>query len=171
VAALSLNALNEAPEAGFTAALSDLFEHSPWVVDGIAQDRPFASAAALHEALMRRVRVSGKPAQLRLVMAHPELAGKEAVADALTEDSAGEQGRLGFNRLPAAEHAALAEINAAYRARFGFPCIVALCRHDTRETVLADMRRRLTADPDAELATAIDEIGFIVGSRLAKRLA
>ena len=165
-----MNALNEASEADFTAALADLFEHSPWVIDGVAQGRPFRSPEALHDALMQRVRQAEPAARLRLIAAHPELAGKEAGADALTDDSAGEQGRLGFNRLPTAEHAALADINAAYRARFGFPCIVALCRHSARETVLADMRQRLTADPKAEQATAIDEIGHITFARLTKRL-
>ncbi len=165
-----MSVFNAMPAAAFAALLDGLFEHSPWVSEGIAAQRPFRDAGALHAAMMARVREADRPTQLALIAAHPELAGREAEDGVLTADSTGEQGRLGFDRLSREEHAELARINAAYRARFGFPCIVALCRHATRESAVAAMRARLAAEPEAEVATAIEEIGHITAARLAARL-
>lgn len=165
-----MSMLDTMPQDAFAAALGDLFEHSPWVAADVAAQRPFGTGRALHDALMRRVREAGPEAQLRLIGAHPELAGQEMTAGAMTADSTGEQGRLGFNRMHADEHAALAALNAAYRARFGVPCIVALSRHSSRASVQDAMRTRLTADPIVERSTAIEEIGHITEARLARRL-
>ncbi len=167
---LSFKALETMPAAAFAAELADLFEHSPWVVEGMAARRPFGTARALHDALMARLREAGTAAQIRLIAAHPELAGREMTEGALTADSTGEQGRLGFDRLLPDEHRALAALNAAYRARFGFPCIVALARHGLRETVLAAMRARLEANPETERGAALTEIGHITAARLTRRL-
>ena len=122
-------ALDTMPAPAFTAALADLFEHSPWVIATVAGRRPFNSARTLHDAAMAAVRDAGPDAQAALLRAHPELAGQEAASGALTTHSTSEQARLGFTRLGPAEHADLLALNAAYRARFGFPAVVALCRH------------------------------------------
>jgi 2-oxo-4-hydroxy-4-carboxy-5-ureidoimidazoline decarboxylase len=167
---LDMATLDAMPAADFAAALGDLFEHSPWVVEGLAGLRPFGSARRLHDAMMQRVREAGPALQRGLIAAHPELAGQEMSAGAMTTDSTSEQGRLGFDRLSAEEHAALGALNAAYRARFGLPCVVALSRHATRASVQAAMAARLDADPSTEQATAIEEIGHITASRLAGRL-
>ena len=104
--------------------------------------------------------------QLALVRAHPELAGREAKSGALTVDSSGEQGRLGFTSLDRDEFLKMQQINRAYRERFGFPCIVALRLHATRQSVLAEMERRLGNNADAELANALEQIGHITRGRL-----
>lgn len=166
----TLAELDAMPAAAFEAALGDLFENSPSTIEGAARRRPFRTARALHDALMDRVRAAGAEDQLRLIRAHPELAGQEAASGVLTRESTGEQDRLGFTRLGRAEHAELAALNAAYRARFGFPCVVALCRYATRDSVLDAMRARLAAHPEAERTAAIAEIGQITAARLARRL-
>ena len=43
----SLEQLNAMSEADFTAALGDIFEHSPWVAKATSARRPFATLAAL----------------------------------------------------------------------------------------------------------------------------
>lgn len=163
-------ALDAMPAPAFVAALGDLFEHSPWVAERVAASRPFGTARALHDAMVAAVRAAAPDERLALLRAHPELAGREASDGALTTDSSTEQGRLGFDRLPPAEHAALAALNRDYQARFGFPCIVALARHATPAAVLDAMRARLHADPAAEQAAALAEVGHITAARLARRL-
>ena len=169
-APLNIAALDTMPEAAFMAAFGNLFEHSPWIMAQTAAARPYGNARALHNAAMAAIRSAPPDAQLALIRAHPELAGQEAAAHSLTADSTSEQARLGFTRLTQAEHAELASLNAQYRARFAFPCIVALARHQSRDTVYQAFRTRMTADPATERATAITEIGHVTEARLTARL-
>ena len=60
----------------------------------------------------------------------------------------------------------MARINRAYREKFGFPCIVALRLHATRASVMAEMERRLGNNDEAELRTALEQIGHITRGRL-----
>ena len=165
---LTFAALDTMPPDQFSAALAGLFEHSPWVAEAVDPYRPFHTARVLHDAMMHHVRQAGPDAQRRLIAAHPELAGQEAAA--LTQDSTSEQTRLGFDRLEPGEHTTLAALNAAYRDRFGLPCIVALARHATRASVYAAIQSRLTADDETERATALTEIAHITEARLTSRL-
>jgi OHCU decarboxylase len=163
-----LDRLNAMPQAEFRAALGEVFEHSPWVAERAWPRRPFAAVDALHAAMVAAVRAAGPKEQLALIRAHPELAGREAADGTLTADSTSEQGRLGFTALTRAELERVARANAAYRDKFGFPCIVALRLHATRESVIAEMERRAGNDRAAELAAALDQIGHIARGRLDK---
>jgi 2-oxo-4-hydroxy-4-carboxy-5-ureidoimidazoline decarboxylase len=165
---LPLAALNSLDRAGFVGVLGEVFEHSPWVAERAWSRRPFESVDALHAAMVAAVRAAGPEAQLALVRAHPELAGREAADGTLTADSTSEQGRLGFTALTRAELERVARANAAYREKFGFPCIVALRLHATRESVIAEMERRAGNDRAAELAAALEQIGHITRGRLDK---
>ena len=165
-----MEGINGLTAASFVSAFGDLFEHSPWVAVAVARSRPFTTARMMHDAMIAHVRQAAPDDQLALVRAHPGLAGQEAADGVLTADSTVEQSRLGFTRLTRADAEDLAGLNLRYRERYGFPCIVALARHATRESVVEAMRRRLPADPSDERATAIQEIGHITAARLAGRL-
>ena len=125
---------------------------------------------ALHGSMMDVVRAAPRERQLALIRAHPELAGREAGEGTLTVDSSSEQGRLGFTALSRAEVEKMKELNAAYRGKFGFPCIVALRLHESRESVMEEMERRTANDPEAELDNALEQIGHITRGRLEKLL-
>jgi OHCU decarboxylase len=155
------------PQA-FVAAFGEVFEHSPWVAERAWARRPFASVDALHAAMMDAVRAARAEEQLALICAHPELAGREAAAGTLTADSTSEQGRLGFSALTRAEFERVARANRAYREKFGFPCIVALRLHSSRDTVIAEMERRTGSDRAGEIAAALAQIGHITRGRLDK---
>jgi len=166
----STEAINGADRVEFVTMLGEVFEHSPWVAERAFRRKPFASLDALHDAMLQAVRSATQAEQLALVLVHPELAGREAAAGTLTEDSTSEQGRLGFTALRRAELERIGGINRAYREKFGFPCIVALRLHRDRATVLAAMERRLANDADTELANAIEQIGHITRGRLERLL-
>jgi 2-oxo-4-hydroxy-4-carboxy-5-ureidoimidazoline decarboxylase len=140
--------------------LSALFEHSPWV-----EERADArlSSGDRHADLMAVLHDAAPEEQLALIRAHPELAGKAAVA--LTEASAAEQASAGLDRLTQAEFDRFQALNAAYREKFGFPFIICV-RLTDKAGILAAMERRLANDRDAEIATALREIGEIVRLRL-----
>ena len=162
-----LERLNTCCETDFVAALGGLFEHSAWVAEKAASLRPFASIQAVHDAMMDCVRNASSTQQIALFKAHPELAGKEASSGTLTEASTGEQGRLGIDRLTGDEFERLTHLNRRYQQKFGFPCIIALRLHGSRQSVLAEFERRLGNAASEEQANTIEQIGFITRGRLA----
>lgn len=154
----------------FVARFGGVFEHSPWVAERAWKQRPFSCVEGIFQAMAAAVR-SGAPAeQLALIRAHPELAGREAKADALTADSSSEQGRLGFLHLEKDELLRIAGLNRRYREKFGFPCIVALQLHAARASVMAEMESRLSNDAAMEQENALQQIGHISRRRLEKLL-
>ncbi len=165
----TLDSLNTISEADFTAALGDIFEHSPWVAEQAAKRRPFATLKGLHDAMMAALHAAPAETQLALVKAHPDLAGKAARSGAMTADSVSEQGSVGLDRLTDAEYARFTRLNEAYQAKFGIPFIVCVRRH-TKDSILNEFERRLTQDSAGALDTAISEIGRITALRLDARV-
>ena len=159
---MALEEVNSLGKQEFVARLGGVFEHSPWVAERAWHKRPFRTIEELHRAMLDAV--GSEEEELSLARAHPELAGSET----LTPNSSAEQKRLGFTSLSKQELAEMAALNRAYREKFGFPCIVALRLHATRETVIAEMRRRLANDAATELARAMEQIGHITRARLEK---
>jgi 2-oxo-4-hydroxy-4-carboxy-5-ureidoimidazoline decarboxylase len=161
---VALEEVNSLAKQEFVARLGGVFEHSPWIAERAWHQRPFNTVEELHRAMLGAVR--SEEDKLRLARAHPELAGSET----LTPHSSAEQTRLGFTALSRAELAEIAELNRSYREKFGFPCIVALRLHAKRESVLAEMKRRLHNERTIELANALQQIGHITRARLEKVL-
>ena len=167
---VTLEALNAASEDDFIAALGDIYEHSPWVAKAASSARPFATLAALHEAMTKAVRAAPADARLELIRAHPDLAGKAARAGALTADSTSEQASVGLDRLTDVEFARFHRLNDAYKAKFGIPFIVCVRRH-SKDSILAQFERRLTHGAADELGSALDEIFRIAALRLDQKVA
>lgn len=163
-----LDLLNSADRSAFIARLGSVFENSPWVAKTVFVRRPFQSIDELHRAMMHCVDEAPQARQLALIRAHPELAGREAAEGALTSDSTSEQNRLGFLALTRSELEEISELNRRYRDKFGFPCIVALRQHETRASVLAEMKRRIGNTAETEFTNALQQIGHITRGRLAK---
>ena len=163
----TLATLNACDRADFVAALGAVFEHSPWVAEAVADARPFADRDALHRAMVAAVAAAGEPAQRALIRAHPDLAGKAALAGTLGAHSAREQAGAGLDRLTDEEFARFHRLNEAYRARFGFPFVVAVRDH-TKASILESFERRLGNDETAEVAEALRNIARIAGFRLAE---
>jgi 2-oxo-4-hydroxy-4-carboxy-5-ureidoimidazoline decarboxylase len=163
---ITLAQLNAADRAAFVAAVGDIFEHGPWVAESAHAARPFATVAALHDAMMQAVRAAPRAEQLAFLRGHPELAGKVARAGAMTADSKAEQGGLGLDRLSDEDFARFERLNAAYAKKFGFPFIVAVRRHKSAGSILAAFEQRLGNDTETEFAAALAEIGFITRLRL-----
>ena len=160
-----LDTLNGLTEEEFVSPLGGLFEDSPWVVREAWARRPFADRAALHRVCMDVVLESGTARQLALIRAHPNLAGKAALAGDLTEASAREQAGAGLDRLSPEDYARFHRLNDAYRAKFGFPFIICV-RRQNRPSILAEFERRLAADSGREIHAALEEIGQIAWLRL-----
>ena len=167
---MSLEELNTLDRAGFAAALGTIFEHSPWIAERAWDRRPFADDDDLMNAMLAVVDAASVDEKLALIRAHPDLAGKAARAGALTEHSTAEQAGAGLDRLSDEEFRRFHRLNNAYKARFGFPFVIAVRGH-TRETILAAFETRLINDQAAELAEALHNIGLIARFRLDEVLA
>jgi 2-oxo-4-hydroxy-4-carboxy-5-ureidoimidazoline decarboxylase len=165
----SLHDLNNSDTATFTAVLGPVFEHAPWIAEGAAAARPFATVSALHDAMMAILRNAPAAQQMAFVRGHPELASKVARAGTLTAESTAEQGSLGLNRLSDAEASTFESLNSRYAKKFGFPCIICVRRH-TRDSILRQFERRLTHAGEQEFAAALEEIGHITRLRLSEKI-
>ncbi|APW38636.1 OHCU decarboxylase [Rhodoferax koreense] len=168
--ALTLAQLNAAPEAEALHLLDGLYEHSPWIAEKALAARPFASLAQLKHAMVQVLAAADRAAQVALVCAHPELAGKAMEAGRLTAESTTEQKAAGLTQCLPAELQRIRELNAAYLAKFGFPFVLAVRGPRgtglAKQVILATYERRLLNHPDFELAEALRNIHRIAEIRL-----
>jgi allantoate deiminase/N-carbamoyl-L-amino-acid hydrolase len=162
--------LNNCDTATFVDALRGIYEHSPWIPQRAAGARPFASIAALKLALQDVVGEADEDEQLSLLRAHPELAGKAAIAGELTAASTGEQAASGLNLCSPEEYAALHRLNSEYTDKFGFPFILAVKgptgRGLTRRAIIAAFARRLKGQRADEMAECLRQVHRIAEIRL-----
>jgi len=169
-ATLSLDQLNQASREAFTALLDGTYEHSPWIAASAWERRPFKSLAALKHGLVAAVRASGREAQLGLIRAHPELAGKAMVAKTLTAESTHEQGKAGLTACTPDEFARIQVLNDSYNQKFGFPFILAVRGPRgtglSKQQIISTFERRLHNHPDFEFAEALRNIDRIAEIRL-----
>jgi len=167
---LTLDQINRATPAQAVALLDGTYEHSPWIVEAALLQRPFATLAQLKLALVDVVRQAGRDAQLTLIRAHPELAGKAMLSNTLTAESTHEQGKAGLTDCTPVELARIQQLNADYNAKFGFPFVLAV--RGPRGTglgkaeIIATLARRLDHHPDFELAECLRNIHRIAELRL-----
>ncbi len=162
---LTLADLSTLTQDDFTERLGNIFEHSPWIARGAWAARPFADAAALHQAMLDVLADADEQSKLDLILAHPELAGKEAASGTLTQSSTSEQKGAGLDQCSAQELQRLRALNAAYRERFGFPFVVAV-KGLSRYEIMDAVERRLQHDRRTEFAACLAEIGKIARFRL-----
>ncbi|MBC7283405.1 2-oxo-4-hydroxy-4-carboxy-5-ureidoimidazoline decarboxylase [Hoeflea sp.] len=162
-----IETLNAAPRNAAISAIAPLVERSAWVAELTVDRRPFADHKALAAALVATITVAGPARQRSMFNAHPELAGREAIENRMTEASISEQQRLGLHCLSPADARRLARLNAAYRDRFGHPFIVALHRVPDLSSLFEVFELRLAASPQEEHAATLAEIASVVHSRAA----
>lgn len=167
---LTLEQLNAAPAPEAAAMLVGLYEHSGWITEAAVAHRPFRSLAQLKHAMADIVRKASREAQLALICAHPELAGKAMVSKALTAESTNEQGKAGLTDCTPDEFARIQALNTAYNTRFGFPFILAVRGPRgtglSRQEIIATFEQRLANHPDFERNEALRNIHRIAELRL-----
>ena len=153
---------------GFVDRFGGVYEHSPWLAEAVwdrglspAEDSPDGLAAAMARILAE----AGRDAKLALIRAHPDLAGRAAIAGNLTKASKGEQAGAGLDRCTPEEFRRFQELNDAYKQKFGFPFILAVAGRG-RQEILANFRSRLENDGEAEFQEALRQIDRIARLRL-----
>ncbi|MDQ0136879.1 OHCU decarboxylase [Neorhizobium galegae] len=156
----------------FVAMFGGVFEHSPFIAER-AYDAGLMlvplSSKSVHDALTSIFRRASREERLGVLRAHPDLAGKLAIAGELTEDSKKEQAGAGLDRLSAAEHARFTELNTAYTEKFGFPFIIAV-KGLTKDDILTAFEKRIHNSIDEEFDTATAQVEKIALLRLQSLL-
>jgi 2-oxo-4-hydroxy-4-carboxy-5-ureidoimidazoline decarboxylase len=165
--AATLDALNAMRAEDFATVLGDVFEHSPWIPEAAAGARPFGSLDSLHDAMVAIVLAAPQPQKLALIRAHPDLAGRLAVEGGLTESSTSEQASAGLDHCTPEEFARFQSLNETYRAKFGFPFVMAV-RGRSRAEILDSFAGRLENDRETEFDEALAQIAEIARFRLAE---
>lgn len=147
------------------ARFGGVYEHSPWIAEAAWRERPFRSLSELHGVMERAVNAATGERKMELIRAHPDLAGKAAVAGELTPESEREQASAGLNRLSPEEYEAFTGMNRSYQEKFGMPLIFCVREH-TKESILKGAEERLGNSREQEIETALAEISKIARLRL-----
>ncbi|WP_068312705.1 2-oxo-4-hydroxy-4-carboxy-5-ureidoimidazoline decarboxylase [Polycladidibacter hongkongensis] len=161
--------VNQLSHQAFVARFGDVVEQSSWVADAAAHRRPFADVTAMHLAFEEVLNAADVAQQLDVICAHPDLAGRAALAGDVAAASEQEQQSAGLDKLRPKELREFTELNEAYRQRFGFPFIYAV-RGAHKYDILDAFRRRLQNSSEAEQAEALRQISRIIAFRLEDAL-
>jgi 2-oxo-4-hydroxy-4-carboxy-5-ureidoimidazoline decarboxylase len=161
--------INAMDRAAFVQKFGGIFENSPWVAEQAWDKKPFATLDDMHAAMVTVAKYAPAPVQLALLQSHPDLAGKEAQAGAMTASSVAEQASAGLNALSHTEMTQMSDLNAAYKKKFGFPFIIAVRMH-SKEGILFEFNRRLHNDTQTEFANDLQNVYVITRLRLNKML-
>lgn len=156
----------------FVETFGGVFEHSPFIAERAVAAGALSgplTAGGVHAALTAAFRAASPDERLGVLKAHPDLAGRLAIAGELTEDSRKEQAGAGLDRLSPAEHARFTELNTAYVEKFGFPFIIAV-KGLNKDDILAAFERRIGNGREEEFATACAQVERIALLRLQSLL-
>ncbi|MEP1941513.1 MAG: 2-oxo-4-hydroxy-4-carboxy-5-ureidoimidazoline decarboxylase, partial [Sulfitobacter sp.] len=157
----------------FVSQFGGIFEHSAWVAEGahgLELGPTHDNAAGVHQMMVRVFRAADQAARLKVLKAHPDLAGKLAAAKRLTADSTAEQASAGLDALTDAERAQFTALNSAYTDKFGFPFIIAVRDHD-KASILRAFEQRIKNDHAAEFTQACAQVERIAEFRLREIFA
>lgn len=145
----------------FVAKFGAVYENSPQFAEAVHAAGVPDDFAALLEAFRSAVNYAGRDAILALIRAHPDLVTRAG----LSRESAAEQKSAGLDQCTPAELKELQELTAAYKARFGFPFIMAV-RGCTRAQILNSFRGRMELYEGVEFNLVLDQIHRIAAFRL-----
>jgi 2-oxo-4-hydroxy-4-carboxy-5-ureidoimidazoline decarboxylase len=160
IASADLDAL---PETDFVTAVAPWFEGAPRFLRRLAAARPFGSVPAMLERAEAIALAMPEDEQVELLDAHPRLGAPPASVSSMSHRE------QGYDRETTAAIAELAELNAAYEARFGFRyCVFVAGR--SRSELLPDFRAALAGDRRTELERGLRDVVAIAADR-QRRLA
>jgi N-carbamoyl-L-amino-acid hydrolase len=149
----TLKDLNEADRGRFVELMGDLYDHAAWLAERAWQRRPYRTPAHLKHTLAELVRSAESDAQMSLLNTH--------------RDDPAVQGAT------PAQSARLRQLAADYRARFGWPIVVAPGARGmplSPPDFVAECERRLDAHAEVERDECLRQLHRIAELRLNQLL-
>ncbi len=166
------NVPSQMSEQDFIACFGGAYEHSPWIAEvvwNLSTDPDLAAdqdtAEGIHQSFRSVVDGVDQEAKLALLRAHPDLAGRLAIARALTVASTAEQAGADLGKCTAEEFADFQRLNDSYKEKFGFPFILAV-RGYQRTEILKKFKARVDNDRATEFNEALSQVHRIALLRL-----
>lgn len=162
-------------KAEFMNQFAGVYEHSDWVAELLweqlevsVERNCFDTVDAISAQMRNIVDTASYDLKLALLRAHPDLAGKAALAGELTDDSTSEQAGVGLDELNEEEFQRFQHINDSYKAKFEFPFIMAV-KGATKVQIFDGFDSRIDNSVEVEFARAVNEVHKIAGFRLAEK--
>jgi 2-oxo-4-hydroxy-4-carboxy-5-ureidoimidazoline decarboxylase len=152
--------------------LGGIYEHSQWVVQElVAAHDPssFSSVSELAAAMKSIVDGASREQKMDLLLKHPDLCQKVEQRKELTADSQAEQSKAGLSDLTAEELELFNKLNDEYKAKFGFPFILAV-RNASKYTVLSALAGRVKHTVEKEFVDALAQVHKIAWMRLLDKV-
>jgi len=154
----------------FINVFGSIYEHSSWIA-AAAYDMGLSSnhdkVDNLHVQMCLVLEHAQEQQKLALINAHPDLAGKAAIAGELTAASNNEQSGAGINNCSQDEFSRFSTLNAQYKEKFQFPFIMAV-KDSNKLEILAAFEQRIHNDVPSEFRRALLEINKIALFRLCE---
>lgn len=163
---LIIDSLNNTSQQEFTDALAEIYEHSSWIPNLAWSHRPFSDVNHLHLTMLNIVKEATVEQKMKLLCAHPQLAGKEAKTGKLTDSSTDEQSSANLNSLSKDEMTEINHLNEKYVKKHGFPFIIAVKNHN-KDGIFEQFRKRVNNLVENEFDEAIGQVGQIARFRLS----
>lgn len=165
---IKITDISNLSRAEFVACFGGIYEHSAWIAETVYDQNKHLNAKFANQlaSVMREI-VDGAPteAHLKLLRIHPELAGKLAATNSLTNESKAEQASAGLNNCTSEELGQFVDLNKRYMEKFGFPYILAV-RGRTKTEILQNFQARLEHNKEIEFNEALNQVHQIAKLRL-----
>ena len=150
------------------SSFGSIYEHSPWVAEILYdnhlgdKEESITTIRELFELMKNIVESSSDDKKLALLRVIPDLC--ENISN-MTNASQEEQSRAGLQCLTEGEKDTFLSCNKAYKAKYGFPFILAV-RNASKYTVLSAIRARVHNAKEVEFITALKQVHKIAWMRL-----
>lgn len=152
----------------FITKFGGVFEHSPWIAEHAFSAlliSELSKVACLHKAMCEKFQNATHTEKLGVLKAHPDLAGKLAVAGELTASSRLEQSSAGLDQLSDDEFFLMQQLNQTYVEKNKFPFIIAV-KGLNKQTIINAFQKRVNNPEDEEFETACIQVEKIALLRL-----
>ncbi|MDG2474546.1 MAG: allantoinase PuuE [Paracoccaceae bacterium] len=155
-------------KSDFLSTFGNVFENSSWIAERAFKKELSPSMntiIGIHSALCFQFRTASQEERVGVLNEHPDLAGKLASENQLTEESTNEQKSAGLDQLTLAELTEFTTLNDKYIKKFKHPFIMAVS-NKTKEEILQTFYVRIENNANQELATACAEVEKIALIRI-----
>ncbi len=159
---MTVAVFNELDQVAAVELLMTCCASKEWAVN-VAAQRPFNGAELLLDVAERRWTLLPEAERLKAIEAHPPIGAPAAASDRERREQAGAA------QADQATREALAALNEAYRARFGFVFLTDASGRDASD-MLAELRTRIANSPEQERAKAEDQQWRIMRRRLRRAI-
>lgn len=162
----SIDHLNGIPAVEFQNIFANVIENWPQAAIQVATKRPFNDTNQLVQHFENYLSNLDDASKEKILQLHPDLAGRLATEEKLTEESAQEQASAGLNAISNEQRQQLNELNEKYKTKYGFPFVICVRETNKIEAILRGINVRLQNDRDEELNTGTNEVKKICRLRI-----